>query len=281
MTLITALLLLQDPVADWLKSVEKADRDTIEAELAKLDVPEAADEAKFRPLEFAVGSKLAPFGYSKLVPVLLAALGKGASPMRRFALSQLRSRLGMRDGVTVESLLIHNLAVVRALDAPMTDVDFVVRKWVAEILLDLADGDTLPGDPPKSIAPPDRLKEALLASFGKLGADANPFVRASAELGASVLRDDEAERLRLRHEVEHFLTHCPQKEAIYEDLPVEKAKELRARIKATLERDDAFLIITIACEPGKGTDTPDQLKIFYRRKEGEWIETLKDPRKKK
>ncbi len=272
---------MQDPLADWIGKVEKADREAIEKELARLDAPEAADEAKFRPLEFDVGSKLGPYGYAKIVPVLLAALEKGASPKRRFALATLRSKLAMREGVTEESLLAHNLAVVRALDAPMKDSAYVVRASVAVILTDLADGDTLPTDPPQTVVPPAKLKEVLLASFAKLGEDANPAVRAAGELGASLLRDEEVERLRLRHEVEHFLTHCPQKEAVCEDMSLDKAKELRAGIKTTLERGDGFLVITIACEPGKGTDTADQLTIFYRQKEGEWIETLKDPRKKK
>jgi hypothetical protein len=163
----------------------------------------------------------------------------------------------------------------------MADADYAVRVWTGEILMDLTDGDVLPTDPPRHVPAAKALKEALAGAFGKLAEDRNPRIRAFAELGTSQLRDNDVERLRVRHEVEHFLEHCPRKEAAFEDLTLEKGRELRAGIKASVEQEETFLVITIACEPGKSEETPQQLTFFYRQREGEWVETLKDPRKKK
>jgi len=259
----------------------QTEREAIEKELARLDAPEAADEAKARPLFFDVGSRLGAYKYDALVPLLLAAVEKAASPKRKFLLEAVRGRMAMRGEVTEAKLAEQNAAIVETVMKAADDPDYWVRCWVGEILQDLADGDVLPGEPPKTVPPGEKLKGALKAAFAKLAGDRNPRVRASAELGASWLEADPVERLRLRAEVDHYLDHCPRRETAFEDLPPEEGKKLRAGVQAKAEREGGVLVVTIACAHGKGEEKPDQLTLFYRLDDGEWIECLKDPRKKK
>jgi hypothetical protein len=279
MTILLAAFLLQDLEA-WLSKVKKEDRESIEKELARFDAPEAADEAKFRPQEFDISSKLGPHPYATIVPVLLASIEKGNSPKRRFALATVASKMTVRGTITEAELASHNLAIVHGILPGLADADLRVRRWISQILLELADGDML-GDPPKTIAPGGKLREALSAGFAKLAGDRNPLVRANAELGASILRDNAVERLRVSAEVLHYIDHITREDASVPDMPIDESKKIRDGVRAAVEKLDGALVIIIACEPGKGTETPKQLTLFYRLEEGEWVPSIKDPRKKK
>jgi hypothetical protein len=281
MTLLLAALLLQD-LETWLSKVKKEDRAAIEKELARFDAPEAADEVKFRPQEFEILSKVGAHPYEAVVPVMLAAVAKAGSPRRRFALGMLGSKMPLRGSVAEADLAWHNLAIVRAIPAALDDADVRVRRAVGLILFDIADGDVLATEPPKTVAPGENVRAELAAAFAKVAADRNPGVRALAELGASVLKDDALERLRLRAEVDHYLEHLTREDATVPDMPVAESKKIRDGVKASLEKvGDRGLVVTLACEAGKGSETEKQLVQFFKLDEGEWISTIKDPRKKK
>jgi len=280
--LVALALLLQDPAAEWLSKVKKEDREAIEKELARFDAPEAADEVKFRPQEFDILSKVGTRPYEAVVPVMLAAVAKGNSPKRRFALGMIGSKMPLRGSVAEADLASHNHAIVAAIPAALDDPDVRVRRAVGLILLDIADGDVLATEPPRTVAPGGKLRTELTAAFAVVAADRNPGVRALSELGASVLKDDALERLRLRAEVDHYLEHLTREDATVPDMPVAESKKIRDGVKASLEKvGDKGLVVTLACEPGKGSETDRQLVQFFKLDEGEWISTIKDPRKKK